>query len=124
MDHRYSKKSPREKFVSLGRVDLELINLFSLSLFFAIEESKFCVLAKGLSSFVAGQLLSQLSMSLKQMFQLSATVATIGSSVFYMIYVIFGRKPEAKLIAQVKEKRRAMEEAAKPPIELQEDTYI
>ena len=84
------------------------------------------IIAKGLSSFIAGQLLERTSLNLQKLFQLTSIFVSVAATIFYVIFWIVGRKLEVKRAEIVEEKRLEMEEKAKkssmeliekPPIE-------
>ena len=71
------------------------------------------IIAKGLSSFVAGQLLERTSLNLQKLFQLTSIFVSVASTIFYVIFWIVGRKLEVKRAKIVEEKRLELEEKAK-----------
>ena len=79
-----------------------------------------------MASFAAGQLLQHTSLNLQQLFQLASLYVSAATTLFYIIFWIWGRKLERKRVAKVEEQRLALELKAKeskseivekPPIE-------
>ena len=71
------------------------------------------IIAKGLSSFAAGQILQHTSLNLQQLFQLSSLYTSAATTLFYIIFWIWGRKLERKRAAKVEEQRLALEAKGK-----------
>ena len=71
------------------------------------------IIAKGLSSFAAGQILQHTSLNLQQLFQLASLYTSAATTLFYIIFWIWGRKLERKRAAKVEEQRLALEAKAK-----------
>ena len=71
------------------------------------------IIAKGLASFVAGQILEKTSLNLQELFQWTSVVVFVASTLFYIIFWIVGRKLEVKRAKEVEEKRLELEEKAK-----------
>ena len=71
------------------------------------------IIAKGLSSFIAGQLLERTSLNLQKLFQLTSIFVSVVATIFYVIFWIVGRKLEVKRAEIVEEKRLEIEEKAK-----------
>ena len=82
-------------------------------LFFIFQGSVNWIIAKGLSSFAAGQILQHTSLNLQQLFQLASLYTSAATTLFYIIFWIWGRKLEWKRAAKVEEQRLALEAKAK-----------
>ena len=66
------------------------------------------MITKGIGSFVGGQIL-ELGISLTNLVIYSAIFCSIWASIFYGIYVLFGRSIDKKLIEKNETKRLEME---------------
>ena len=66
------------------------------------------VISKGISSFIGGQIL-ELGISLTNLVVYSAIFCAVWASIFYSIYVLFGRSIDKKLIDKNEAKRLEME---------------
>ena len=80
------------------------------------------ILAKGISSFGAGQLVGQNILTTAEMFQIASLYTATASTFFYIIYWIIGRKLEKNLVAEIAKKTHEMEE--KPQIENMVQNYL
>ena len=74
----------------------------------ALLNSVIWVVTKGIASFVGGQIL-KMGISLTNLFIYSAILCAIWVSVFYIIYVLFGRSIDKKVIEKNEAKRLEME---------------
>ena len=74
----------------------------------ALVNSVIWVIMKGIGSFVGGQIL-ELGISLTDLVVYSAIFCATWASIFYSIYVLFGRSIDKKLIEKNETKRLEME---------------
>lgn len=67
------------------------------------------LLAKGLSSFVAGQLVGNEILTIGEMFRVISLYTTVAATTFYLVYICFGRKLEVKQAEKVDKERQELE---------------
>lgn len=84
------------------------------------------IIAKGLSSFVAGQLMGQNILTLSQMFRVFGVFVGTTTTFFYLIYLVFGRKLEADLSEKVEQKRLELEGKTGEKLKIEEmiENYV
>ena len=68
------------------------------------------IIAKGLSSYIAGLFISQIDLSISETFRYFSAYCAGLATLFYIIYVIFGRQLEQKRFTKVKAERDKIEE--------------
>ena len=58
-------------------------------------------LAKGSASFIAGQLIDKTPLTLELVFQIFAGFCAVAATIFYIIYLIVGRRLEKELLEEL-----------------------